>query len=110
MLATIVVGHLGEGVDRRDDLIIVGLGHRKRGQGQAAAQALGVIHGAETAEHPALAQALQAVEQVALGDVQLLGHRREGACHQRQAILQAVDQATIDAVQVIEGHAAPSRT
>ena len=100
MLAAVVVGDLGQAVEDGRYFVEAFFRHGQGGQGEGAAQAVDVEHGAEAGEGAVVQQGLHALAQGGGVAVQFLGQGVPGAVHQGQAELQAVDQA---AVEVIHG-------
>lgn len=100
MFAAVVVGDFRQAVEDGRHGVEAFFRHGQGGQGEGAAQAVDVEHGAEAGEGAVVQQGLHAGAQGGGVAVQFLGQRLPRAGHQRQAQLQAVDQA---AVEVIHG-------
>ena len=106
MLAAVVVGDFGQTIEDGGYGVETLLGHRQRSQGEGAAQAVDVEHGAETGQGAIVQQRLDPRTQGVWIAIQFVGQRLPGPLYQRQAMLQAVDQS---AVKVIHGPAPGQR-
>ena len=56
MVAAVIVGDLGQGVDRLRHPVEIRVGHREGREGEASAQALGIEEGAEAAQQTVVEQ------------------------------------------------------
>ena len=105
MLALVVVRHLLEGIDVGRDRIEPFGGDPHGREGDRPAEALGVVHRSEAGEHALREQAAQPFDEDGFLYAQRLGRRRERAFAYRHAVLQRVDDGT---VEVIHGPRPPS--
>jgi len=98
VFASIVVRHFRQALQLLGDLFKAFFGHRQGGEGKGAAQAFDVEHRAEAREHAVSEQGMQSLEQFIAAALQFRSQYPPRVAHQRQAQLQAIDQATVEVI------------
>src|SRR5690606_41442294 len=78
--------------------------HGQGGEGEGTAEAVDVEHGAETGQGTVVQQRLDPRTQGVRIATQLFGQRLPGLLYQRQAMLQAVDQADRKSTRLNSSH------
>jgi len=99
MLAQVVVVDLGEAVDPRRHRFHARRWHGERHQGAGAGAAV-LEDGADPGKSATAFQLLKAGEDLFFAAIQRLGHGAVGLGAQRHAVLETVDQAAAEAVQL----------
>ena len=98
MLATVVVGDLRPAGEQRGDLFETRLRHAHGGQGEGTAEGLDIEQRTEAGQGAVVEQVVEAAQDVFLAAIQLGGEQRVGMRLQRQAVLQAVQQAPVELI------------
>jgi len=99
VIAGVVVGHLGECVYLAGNPLEIGLGYAHGAQTECAAEALGMIHGAEARQRLFIEQTPQAPQQLRFADAKFSGRLTIGAGAEWKTALQLVDDGPVGGVE-----------